>query len=186
MRIKKRPLRFVLWVALPLIASGIVFSAHVVERYRSEAPLSLKVDLSERVLRVIEGGEVVQTFDVAVGSRKYPTPTGGFRTGRIEWNPRWVPPDSWWARKLRPREGGDPRNPMQGVKIYFREPAYYIHGTNDPESIGRAASHGCIRMRVSDARHWRAGWKNGDPFEWRSSTSPDPAGEPGGRPDSRS
>jgi murein L,D-transpeptidase YcbB/YkuD len=35
---------------------------------------------------------------------------------------------------------------MQGVKIYFRAPYYFIHGTNDPGSIGEAASHGCIRM----------------------------------------
>jgi lipoprotein-anchoring transpeptidase ErfK/SrfK len=41
---------------------------------------------------------------------------------------------------------------MQGVKIYFREPAYFIHGTNDPGSIGRAASHGCLRMQVGAAK----------------------------------
>jgi lipoprotein-anchoring transpeptidase ErfK/SrfK len=35
---------------------------------------------------------------------------------------------------------------MQGVKIYFRAPWYYIHGTNDPGSIGEAASRGCLRM----------------------------------------
>jgi lipoprotein-anchoring transpeptidase ErfK/SrfK len=87
-----------------------------------------------------------------VGTRKHPTPTGRFRTGRIDWNPRWVPPPSEWARKFKPRAPGDPRNPMQGVKIYFREPWYFIHGTNDPGSIGTAASHGCIRMRTKDAK----------------------------------
>lgn len=112
----------------------------------------LKVDLSERTLRVIQNGKVVKTYNVAVGTRKHPTPTGTFRTGRIIWNPRWVPPPSEWARKLKAREPGDPRNPMQGVKIYFREPWYFIHGTNDPASIGSAASHGCIRMRTSDAK----------------------------------
>jgi lipoprotein-anchoring transpeptidase ErfK/SrfK len=40
---------------------------------------------------------------------------------------------------------------MQGVKIYFRAPDYFIHGTNDPESIGEAASHGCVRMTARDA-----------------------------------
>jgi lipoprotein-anchoring transpeptidase ErfK/SrfK len=46
---------------------------------------------------------------------------------------------------------------MQGVKIYFREPWYFIHGTNNPGSIGEAASHGCIRMTEGDAvavGHW--------------------------------
>ena len=40
---------------------------------------------------------------------------------------------------------------MQGVKIYFQAPYYFIHGTNDPGSIGEAASHGCIRMDPDDA-----------------------------------
>jgi lipoprotein-anchoring transpeptidase ErfK/SrfK len=40
---------------------------------------------------------------------------------------------------------------MQGVKIYFKAPYYFIHGTNDPGSIGEAASHGCIRMTAEDA-----------------------------------
>ena len=111
----------------------------------------LQIDLSERVMRVVEGGEEVRRYEVAVGSRKHPTPRGTFRTGRIVWNPGWVPPDSDWARDEKPRPPGDPKNPMRGVKIYFREPAYYIHGTNAPGSIGQAASHGCIRMRESDA-----------------------------------
>jgi len=42
---------------------------------------------------------------------------------------------------------------MQAVKIYFRAPYYFIHGTNDPDSIGEAASHGCIRMTPEDARN---------------------------------
>jgi lipoprotein-anchoring transpeptidase ErfK/SrfK len=40
---------------------------------------------------------------------------------------------------------------MQGVKIYFKAPYYFIHGTNDPDSMGEAASHGCIRMVPDDA-----------------------------------
>lgn len=123
------------------------------DRLHSDDPEPvLKVDLSERTLRVIQDGEVVESYNVAVGTRKHPTPTGTFRTGRIIWNPRWVPPPSEWARRLKPRSPGDPRNPMQGVKIYFREPWYFIHGTNDPASIGSAASHGCIRMRTNEAK----------------------------------
>ena len=56
-----------------------------------------------------------------------------------------------WARDLDYQPPGAPANPMQGVKIYFQAPYYFIHGTNDPESIGEAASHGCIRMTARDA-----------------------------------
>jgi len=119
---------------------------------RDAGSLELSVDLSKRRLYVHEGGKLVETYRVAVGRASNPTPTGTFRTGRIEWNPRWVPPPREWARKLKPRAPGDPRNPMQGVKIYFREPWYFIHGTNNPASIGSAASHGCLRMRSGDAK----------------------------------
>ena len=117
----------------------------------TDPPMRLVVSLSARTLKVVEHGEVVRTYGVAVGRPRYPTPTGSFRTGFIDYNPRWKPPPSDWARNLKPREPGDPRNPIQGVKIFFREPYYYIHGTNDPESIGDAASHGCIRMETGDA-----------------------------------
>ena len=39
---------------------------------------------------------------------------------------------------------------MGRVKIFFADPDYYIHGTNDESSLGRAASHGCLRMRNED------------------------------------
>lgn len=76
---------------------------------------------------------------------------GSFRIRKLVWNPRWVPPDSPWAKGKSAKPPGDPDNPMQGVKIFFREPTFYIHGTNDEASIGRAASHGCIRMAPDDA-----------------------------------
>jgi len=134
---------------LPVLAA--IFVAALARGPARDPAIRLKVDLSERRLYVSEGGEVVKTYPVAVGRRSNPTPTGTFRTGRIVWDPDWTPPPSDWARGMKPRKAGDPRNPMQGVKIYFREPWYYIHGTNDPESVGTAASRGCIRMRPADA-----------------------------------
>jgi murein L,D-transpeptidase YcbB/YkuD len=68
----------------------------------------------------------------------------------VIWNPRWVPPKAEWAQDERPREPGDPKNPMGRVKIFFHEPDYYVHGTNAEASIGTAASHGCVRMLNGD------------------------------------
>jgi lipoprotein-anchoring transpeptidase ErfK/SrfK len=117
----------------------------------ADAPTRLVVSLSARELTVIEDGDVVRTFGVAVGRPRHPTPTGRFRTGDIVWNPSWTPPPTDWARNKRYQPPGAAANPMQGVKIYFKAPYYYIHGTNNPESIGEAASHGCIRMAPDDA-----------------------------------
>jgi lipoprotein-anchoring transpeptidase ErfK/SrfK len=113
--------------------------------------MRLEVSLSLRELNVIQNGEVVSSYSIAVGRPSHPTPTGRFRTGQIVWNPSWTPPNVDWARNEKFQPPGAPANPMQGVKIYFRAPYYFIHGTNDPDSIGEAASHGCIRMTAEDA-----------------------------------
>jgi lipoprotein-anchoring transpeptidase ErfK/SrfK len=116
-----------------------------------EASLRLTVDLSRRELTVYEDGQPTVIYPVAVGRRKNPTPTGAFTIKRVVWNPAWVPPNSPWAKGAKRAAPGDPENPMQGVKMYFLEDGYYIHGTNNPESIGEAASHGCVRMATRDA-----------------------------------
>jgi lipoprotein-anchoring transpeptidase ErfK/SrfK len=117
----------------------------------SDDGMRLRVSLSARSMQVIENGDVVHTYAIAVGQPGNPTPTGSFRTGSIDWNPSWTPPPSDWAKDKTYQPPGAPGNPMQGVKIYFKAPWYFIHGTNNPGSIGEAASKGCIRMTESDA-----------------------------------
>ena len=119
---------------------------------RAADGVQLRVSLGAKRLVIVDGGQVVREFGVAIGSPKFPTPTGQFAIRKMIWNPDWVPPKNRaWARGKKPRHAGDPANPMQTVKIFFREPYYYIHGTNDPKSIGTAASHGCLRMDPNDA-----------------------------------
>jgi murein L,D-transpeptidase YcbB/YkuD len=115
-----------------------------------DAEFRLRVDLSERRLYAEEGGKVVKSFPVAVGKPQHATPRGSFAVRRVIWNPRWVPPNSEWARGKTAKEPGDPKNPMGRVKAFFREPTYYLHGTDDESSIGKAASHGCVRLRNDD------------------------------------
>jgi murein L,D-transpeptidase YcbB/YkuD len=118
---------------------------------RIDGSLSMSANISSRTLTVRRGGEVINSYSVAVGSRKYPTPRGSYTVQKIVWNPAWIPPDSKWAEDKRPTGPGDPDNPMKVVKIFFREPAYFIHGTGATGSLGEAASHGCIRMDPDQA-----------------------------------
>ena len=118
-------------------------------RVRGEA-FYLSVDLSERTLYVMRNGAEVGSYPVAIGQRQHPTPTGQYRIRRLVRNPRWVPPDARWARGKQARAPGDPRNPMGRVKLFFKEPDLYIHGTHEVDSLGSAESHGCLRMRNSD------------------------------------
>ena len=113
----------------------------------ADAPLLLKADLSARMLTVTRGDSVLKTYSVAVGQDRYPTPTGTFTIRKIVWNPSWhPPPGSDWAKGKKAKGPGEPGNPMKVVKIFFKEPDYYIHGTDAVESLGDAASHGCLRM----------------------------------------
>lgn len=114
------------------------------------ASVTVQVDLSQRALRVVDGDSVLKQYDVAIGKRDKPTPTGDFEIKKIVWNPSWHPPDEKWARGKDPKGPGDPDNPMKRVKIFFSEPDYYIHGTDDVDSLGDAASHGCVRMSAQD------------------------------------
>lgn len=114
------------------------------------APVRLEVDLSERTLYVYHAGELMNTFEVAVGEPEHPTPQGDFSIDRIEWNPDWVPPNEEWAEDKEKQAPDDPDNPMRGAKLFFNYPDYYIHGTDAPHTLGEAESHGCIRMRVGD------------------------------------
>ncbi|HVE70158.1 MAG TPA: L,D-transpeptidase [Thermoanaerobaculia bacterium] len=114
------------------------------------AELRLEVDLSERQLHVVVDGEELESFAVSVGKEQNPTPEGAFRIRKVIWNPAWKPPDEKWARGKTAKPPGHPENPMKRVKMFFKEPDYYIHGTGDEDSLGKAESHGCIRMDPED------------------------------------
>jgi lipoprotein-anchoring transpeptidase ErfK/SrfK len=116
-----------------------------------EAPLVLKASLRSRMLIASRGDSTLRTFAVAIGKDNYPTPVGTYIVRKMIWNPSWrPPPGSDWARGKTAKGPGDPRNPMKVVKIFFREPDYYIHGTDDVESLGSAESHGCLRMHPQE------------------------------------
>ena len=116
-----------------------------------EVPLELRVNLRARILFVTRGDSTLKSYAVAVGQEKYPTPLGTFSIRRIVWNPSWrPPPDADWAKGKKAKGPGEPGNPMKVVKIFFQDPDYYIHGTGDVESLGSAASHGCLRMDPSE------------------------------------
>lgn len=112
--------------------------------------LTLTADLSERTLTLKDVDSTIATYKVAIGTDLKPTPAGNFAIRKIVWNPTWVPPDEPWARGKSPQPAGARANPMKVAKLFFQEPDYYIHGTGAVESLGTAASHGCLRMDPDD------------------------------------
>jgi lipoprotein-anchoring transpeptidase ErfK/SrfK len=101
-------------------------------------------------LRYYEGATLVRSFGVATGQAVYPTPTGTFSIVDMQLNPWWRPPDSDWAKGLKPIPPG-PGNPLGTRWMGISAPGVGMHGTPDDASIGYSASHGCIRMHIPDA-----------------------------------
>jgi lipoprotein-anchoring transpeptidase ErfK/SrfK len=129
-----------------LLAATILLAGPAV----ANASLSLHVNLEERALHVYENQELISTYPISPGKDDNPTPTGQFTIRKVVWNPAWVPPNERWARGKSAKPPGHPENPMKRVKMFFKEPDYYIHGTGDVDSLGTPASHGCVRMDPDD------------------------------------
>ena len=121
-----------------------------------EAPGTLIVRADQRRLyRVLEDGQAVQ-YGVGVGREGFEW-SGIARVGRKAIWPEWRPPKEMIERE-RAQNGrelpevmpGGPKNPLGARALYLyqgnRDTLYRIHGTNDPSSIGRALSSGCIRL----------------------------------------
>jgi lipoprotein-anchoring transpeptidase ErfK/SrfK len=91
-----------------------------------------------------------KTYQVAVGSPGYPTPSGRFAIESKQIDPVWNVPNSDWAGDLAGRSiPPGPQNPLKARWMGIYGGAGF-HGTADIGSIGSAASHGCVRMSVPD------------------------------------
>ena len=100
------------------------------------------VSLEDRKLALVEDGQVKKVYTVAVGKPSTPSPVGTFTIARRVMNPTY----SHDGRIVPPGPGNPVGTRWMGLSI----PGYGIHGTNVPSSIGKAASHGCIRMAKKD------------------------------------
>jgi len=109
----------------------------------------LIIDKSKFQLSAYRDGKLIGVFPVAIGQPAFPSPTGTFVVTEKLKNPTWIPPNSPWAKGLEPIPPGS-TNPLGTRWIGTSAPAVGIHGTPQAFTIGHAASHGCIRMRIPD------------------------------------
>jgi lipoprotein-anchoring transpeptidase ErfK/SrfK len=100
------------------------------------------VSIPDRKLAVMENGEVIARFPVAVGAAVSPSPQGKFEIVNRVANPTY-----YHDGAVIPA-GKD--NPVGTRWLGLNQKGYGIHGTNAPASIGHAASHGCVRLRNRD------------------------------------
>jgi lipoprotein-anchoring transpeptidase ErfK/SrfK len=112
-------------------------------------PVHLEIRLSRRQVTLYRGTTAVKSYPIAVGRPGWETPVGNFKVVQMFRNPAWAHP----LKENVVIPGGDPENPLGRYWIGFWTDGKNwvgMHGTPTPKSVGRAASHGCIRMYNKD------------------------------------
>ena len=117
------------------------------------------VSLRERTLSLFENGQVVRVFPVAVGAPQTPTPVGTFTIKNR------IPHPTYY--RLGKVIGPGPANPLGTRWMGLDLKGYGIHGTDEPDSIGHARSHGCVRLRNDDVEQLFELLRPGDIVELR-------------------
>ena len=131
----------------------------------AEGATRLIVSIPDRKTVLMEDGQVVKIYPIAVGKKSTPSPNGNFHIASRVVKPTW-----YQAGKV---VGPGPANPVGTRWIGLGYKGYGIHGTNMPNSIGKAASHGCIRMRNHDVEELFELVQIGDSVELLSEVNAD-------------
>jgi lipoprotein-anchoring transpeptidase ErfK/SrfK len=116
----------------------------------SAYPTYLTLDRSTYTLRLWNDLKLAKTYTVAVGQEGLETPEGLYHIQDKQVEPTWHVPESDWAGSLAGQTiPPGPSNPLKARWMGIYEGAG-IHGTEETSSLGTAASHGCVRMSVTD------------------------------------
>ncbi len=131
------------FIGVPLLLS----TEPVVPTAQANPNLSIFVDLSDRKAYLFQGETLVARYPVAIGRPGWETPVGNFQITDMQTNPAWLSPHT--GRRVPP----SPNSPIGDRWIEFASKGEFkvgFHGTNQPNSVGLAASDGCLRMRRND------------------------------------
>jgi lipoprotein-anchoring transpeptidase ErfK/SrfK len=113
------------------------------------------IDIRENFLEVREGDRLVAEFPITPGSKTLPAPQGVWKILGIATLPWFRHDEGVLMHGVRTSDFYNippgPNNPVGILWMGLNKPGIGIHGTNNPETIGRAGSHGCIRMANWDA-----------------------------------
>src|SRR5215469_900794 len=127
------------WAAAAVVAMGMAAAAAAAQ---DTTKRMVVVSLEDRKLALVEDGQVKKIYPVAVGKPSTPSPVGTFTIERRVANPVY----HHEGKTVQPGPGNPVGTRWMGLSVK----GYGIHGTNAPKSIGKAASHGCIRMAKAD------------------------------------
>ena len=127
------------------------FMKQVVDYQGRERPGTLVIDTNQKFLFLVQAGGQAIRYGIGVGKPGFEWSGIKQITRKAEW-PDWTPPDEMIKRRpdLPRFMPGGPGNPLGARAMYLGSSLYRIHGTNEPQTIGKAVSSGCIRMVNDD------------------------------------
>ncbi len=116
----------------------------------------IEVDKGERAVRAFDrDGTLLAFFPASIGSAEKPAPSGSFKVTRVAYDPTYHYDPKFAFKGVRARHPftvkPGPNNPVGLVWIDLSAPSYGIHGTPNPDAIGKTQSHGCVRLTNWDA-----------------------------------
>jgi lipoprotein-anchoring transpeptidase ErfK/SrfK len=124
-------------------------------RNPSLASRKIRIDVSSRMLKVRDNDKVIASFPITPGSSDHPAPIGDWEITGIATFPWFRYDEGVLERGERTEDFFNippgPRNPVGILWMQLNHPGDGIHGSPNPETIGRAGSHGCIRLANWDA-----------------------------------
>lgn len=137
-------------VSSPLLPASPLNNLNITPRPKKTIK-KIVINIPARQLSLYDGKTLLKTYPVGVGRPGFPTPVGKYEVIRKVLNPGWENPYQA-PGKVRILPGME--NPLGTRWIGFKEDSkgeYGIHGTDDPPSVGKYSSHGCVRMYVKQA-----------------------------------
>ena len=128
---------------------------------------AVKIDTKTSMLTVYEGGKLIAAYPVTIGSAQTESPIGDWKVRGVAKMPNFRHDKAMLNKGER---SGDfhmlppgPNNPVGVIWIALNKKGIGLHGTNDPDSIGRSASHGCVRLANWDVMRLAGKIKAGVP-----------------------
>lgn len=131
---------------VPIVSLALALAALAVPA--GAAQVEIVINLPAFTLYLYEDGVVTKTYPIGIGSTVNPSQLGTTQIINEVHHPTYYPPD-WYRKGLEPIPPG-PDNPVGTRWLGLGFKGYGIHGTNQPWTIGTAASAGCIRMYNAD------------------------------------
>ncbi len=123
-----------------------------------QAPVTrIEVDKTRKALRAFDrDGRLLATYPASIGSEEKPAPSGTFAIQAIARNPTYTynPDYGFKGQKAKAKieVPAGPNNPVGAVWLDLTAESYGIHGTPEPERVGKTASHGCVRLTNWDVK----------------------------------